>query len=122
MAKKLKKAQALADELQAVTPIRLEVSADTPSYYVNYMGVAHTPYDFTLSVARLPSQLTTEQGEAAKVGAIPIETVLQLIFPVQLMDGLIAALTEQKRKYEQTVERVKKNELKQHVERPSPIN
>jgi hypothetical protein len=76
---------------------------DTPSYYINYAAVAHTEYDFLLSVLRAPAQLTPEQTELAKKGnPLLVEPTLQLIIPPRLIDGIIKALNIQKDKYEQT--------------------
>jgi len=98
--------------------VRLDVKPDTPSYYVNYMGVSHTAYDFTVSAAKIPSPLTQEQVELAKNGQqIPLEPVVQLIVPPLLVDGLIKALIDQKAKYEKTLaQQVKNNEIQhQHI-------
>ena len=74
---------------------------DTPSYYINYAAVAHSQYEFLLSVLRTPAQLSPEQIELAKKGsAVPVEPILQLIIPPRLIDGLIKALSTQKEKYE----------------------
>jgi hypothetical protein len=104
--------------------VRLDVRPDTPSYYVNYVAVTHTPYDFCIGVARIPSQLTSEQAELAKKGEpVPIEATLQLIIPSQLIDGLIKALADQKQKYEENLAKVKKNEPdQQHVGPLGPVH
>ena len=81
--------------------IQPDPKPDTPSYYINYAAVAHTEYDFLVSVLRAPAQLTPEQTELAKKGsAVPVEPILQLIIPPRLVDGLIKALSIQKEKYE----------------------
>ena len=73
---------------------------DTPAYYINYAAVSHSQYDFSLSVLRIPAQLTQEQTELAKKGSdVLIEPILQLIIPPRLIDGLITALNTQKEKY-----------------------
>jgi hypothetical protein len=85
-------------------PITVEVDAkpDTPFYYVNYIGVNHTPYDFTISALKLPSQLSPEQKEyARKKAPVPMEPTLQLIIPTHLIKGLIRALSVQCQKYEE---------------------
>src|SRR6266478_5261860 len=106
MAKRTPKSQ----PQQVIAPIQLEVKPDTPAYYVNYIGVSHTPYDFSLSVARIPSPPTPEQIELAKNGKpIPIEATLQLIVPPLLVDGLLKALTDQKEKYARTLSQQVKN-------------
>jgi|SRR6266853_4202712 len=102
---------------QTISQIRLDIKPDTPSYYVNYMGVSHTAYDFTIGVARISSQLTPEQAESVKKGEpLLLDTILQLIVPPLLIDGLINALTDQKKKYEENLAKAKKNEPKhQHI-------
>lgn len=95
--------------------IRLDVKSDTPSYYVNYVGVSHTPYDFTLSVTRIPSPLPPEQIDLAKSGKpISLEPILQLVMPPLLIDGLIKALIDQQGKYAKTVSQQVKNNESQH--------
>jgi hypothetical protein len=98
--------------------IRLDIKSDTPSYYVNYVGVSHTAYDFTISAAKMQSPPTQEQLEFAKSGEpIPLEPIVQLVMPPLLIDGLMQALADQKEKYEKTLaQQVKNNELQhQHV-------
>jgi hypothetical protein len=99
---------------EATARVRIEVKSDTPSYYVNFIGVSHTAYDFTLSAIKIPSPLTPEQTEASKSGEIPIEPLLQLVIPPLLVDGLIIALTDQKARYEQTLAQQVKNNDTQH--------
>ena len=82
--------------------IRPDPKPDTPSYYVNHASVSHSEYDFIMSVLRVPEQLTLDQAELAKAGQpIPVEPILQIIFPPRLIDGLIKALIIQKDNYEQ---------------------
>lgn len=104
--------------------IKLDVRPDTPFYYVNYMGVTHSVYDFTISVARLPSQLSSEQQQSAeKGGPVVVEATLQLIVPPMLIDGLIRALVDQKQKYAETVAKAAENDPKQqHVEQNRSIH
>ena len=114
MAKRIAKKQ----DQELTANIQWDVKPDTPSYYVNYIGVSHTAYDFTLSAAKIPSPLTQEQAELAKSGKqIPLEPIIQLIIPSLLVDGLIKALTDQKSKHEKTLaQQVKNNEIQhQHV-------
>jgi hypothetical protein len=83
--------------------IRIEIDAkpETPFYYVNYLAVSHTHYDFTISALKLPSQLSIEQKEYAKrQEPVPLEPTLQLIIPVNLVNGLIRALSTECQKYE----------------------
>ena len=81
--------------------IQPDPKPDTPSYYINYAAVAHSEFDFLVSVLRVPVQLTPEQTELVKKGsALPVEPILQLIIPPRLVDGLIRALSMQKEEYE----------------------
>jgi hypothetical protein len=101
---------------ETTAQIRLDVKPDTPSYYVNYIGVSHTPYDFTLSVTKIPSPPTPEQINIAKSGnPIPLEPILQLVVPPLLIDGLIKALIDQKDRYAKTLaQQVKNNEQQKY--------
>ena len=90
--------------------IRVDVKPDTAFYYVNYMTVSHTPYDFNINVTRIPSSLTPEQIEVARKGQpVPVEATLQLVVPPPVVKGLIRALTDQVQKYEKKFG-AKKNE------------
>jgi len=109
---------------QITTGVQLDVKPDTPSYYVNYVSVSHTPYDFTLSVAKIPSPMTQEQVASAQSGKpISLEVILQLVVPPLLIEGLIKAFIDQKKEYEKTLaQQVKNNEMQQHTKLPSPVN
>jgi len=114
MAKRTTKPPTPPEQTVQVKGIKLDVRVDTPSYYVNYMGIAHTVFDFTLSAARIPSQLTEEQVAIVKKGEpLTLEPILQLIVPPILIDGLINALTDQKKRYEETIAKVKEHEHQQ---------
>jgi uncharacterized protein DUF3467 len=81
---------------------RLDPTPETPFYYSNYMSVTHTEYEFTLNVGRIPANLTTEQIEAVKKGQpVSLEPILQLLVPPSVIKGLISALTDQVKTYEE---------------------
>lgn len=104
MAKKRKDTKPIRKPSPKSLPIKIQVDpkTDTPSYYVNYIAVTHSEYDFMVMALRIPSHLTPEQTELAKKSsAVSVEPILQLIVPPRLIDGLIRALTIQKEKYEQ---------------------
>lgn len=109
---------------QITAPVKLDIRPDTPAYYVNYMAVTSNVFDFTISAARLPSQLTSEQAELAKKGEpIAVDAILQLIVPPMLVDGLIKVLVDQKQKHEENLAQVKKNESKQqHIGPPGTVH
>jgi hypothetical protein len=114
MAKPTKKKS--AEEVAGVAAqIRVDAKPDTPWYYVNYIGVGHSPYDFTISAIKVPSPFTEEQMEFARNGeSIPLEPVVQIVIPPLLVDGLIYALTEQKSHYEKTLAQQVRNNESQH--------
>jgi hypothetical protein len=90
--------------------VRLDAKSDTPSYYVNYIGVSHTAYDFTLSVTKIPSPLPQELIDVVKSGKpMSLEPILQLVIPPLLVDGLIKALRDQKERYAKTLAQQEKN-------------
>jgi hypothetical protein len=126
MAKKMPKRRVNNQpEQQMTAQVRLVTKPDTPSYYVNYAAVSHTPYDFTLSVTKVPSPLMDEQVEFVKNGKpIPMEPILQIVLPPLLIDGLIKALIDQKAKHEKTVlQQVKNNEQEhQHIKSTGTIH
>src|SRR5947209_3096328 len=120
MAKRRAKTQ---EEQKLTVQVQIVASTDTPSYYVNYIGVSHTPYDFTLSVTKVPSPATQEQMELVNAGKpLPLEAILQLVIPPLLVDGLISALTDQKQKYQETLrQQVRNNELQHHGKPVGPV-
>ncbi|MFQ5895290.1 MAG: DUF3467 domain-containing protein [Nitrospinota bacterium] len=81
-----------------ITPL---VTEDTPYHYCNYVTVTHSPYDFTLSLIKIPTSLKPDQVEAAKKGEpVALEPIIQMVISPRLVPGLIKALNEQKSKYE----------------------
>jgi hypothetical protein len=81
--------------------IALDAKPDTPFYYVNYMSVAHGPYDFTINVIRIPTSFTPEQRDSIKKGQpVSLEPTLQLVVPPQVARGLVSALQDQIQKFD----------------------
>ena len=117
------KRRAKTEEEKLTVQVKIVARPDTPSYYVNYIGVSHTPYEFTLSVTKVPSPVSEEQMELVKAGKpLPLEAILQLVVPPLLVDGLIKALADQKQKYEETLkQQVKNNDLQQYGRPIGPI-
>lgn len=74
---------------------------NTPTYYANFIEVAHTPYEFSLIFSKVPTKLKAEQYSLAKNNkAIPIDSMLQIDIPPVIIPGLIHALTVQKELYD----------------------
>ena len=99
MPRKTKKAEEKLTQIQFVT----EATESTGQYYANFASVAHTPYDFSLTFAKVVAPPTSEQVATAKAGnPVKIEPLMQIIIPVRLIQGLTEALITQKKKYEQS--------------------
>jgi hypothetical protein len=82
--------------------VTLEVGPDIPSYYVNYVDISQSSHEFTLSVAKVPTRLTSQTAQNLQAtGELRAEALLQLIVPPTLLPSLIKALTLQKDLYEQ---------------------
>ncbi|MGO8816803.1 MAG: DUF3467 domain-containing protein [Terriglobia bacterium] len=82
--------------------VRLEAKAETPFYYVNYVSVGHSAYDFIIGATRIPFPLPPEQQELAVKGQpVTLEPMLQLVVPPAVAKGLMKAISDQVGKYEQ---------------------
>jgi hypothetical protein len=80
----------------------LDVSDDTPSYYVNVLEIAHSRHDFSLVAARVPAKTSVQKLELAKqTGEMRVEPERQLVVPPTVIPSLIRALTIQRASYEQ---------------------
>lgn len=90
-----------------IVNIRLEPKPDTPFYYVNYMSVSHSAYEFSIGVTRVPLPLTPDQMQyVEKELPIVLEPTLQIIFPPSVAKALIKALTDQVGKYEEQIGKI----------------
>lgn len=67
--------------------------------YANFCGVAHTPFDFTLTFCEVMplSEKEIREAEAEHVVRAPVKA--RIVLPVQFVPTLIAALQENLRIY-----------------------
>lgn len=67
--------------------------------YANFCGVAHTPFDFTLTFCEVMplSEKEIREAEAEQVVRAPVKA--RVVMPVQFIPTLIAALQENLRIY-----------------------
>ena len=80
---------------------KVETGPDTPQYYVNHIEVNAGPYEFALSLGRIPARLSDEQmAVAVSTSVISVPADLQVLVPARLISGFIRALTAQKLVYE----------------------
>jgi hypothetical protein len=97
----IKKAAAAPKPEQLRVRIAVDVPEGTPTFYANYVEVAHSKWDFAFIASRLPAKTSAAQVadmQATGTLNIPAEVVINL--PSTLIAGLIRALTAQKEKFE----------------------
>lgn len=90
-----------------------EITESTPTYYSNFVQVSHTPYEFSLTFAKIPSPPNVDQIAMAQAGKpVKIESLMQIAIPVKLMPGLLEALLNQKELYEKSDKKVNQSKQK----------
>jgi len=89
-------------EAEPGTNIQVTVNVtEGPVYYINYAEVTNTPNDFSILGTRLPPKPSQEMiDELKKGGSIDLDTIVQIVFPVSMISGLIRALQTRKEMYE----------------------
>jgi hypothetical protein len=96
MAKKAGKSAA-----PSMARINVVIDPGTPNFYINHADVGHSPYEFWITLSRLPAKLAPDQIESLKGGGpLNLEAMAQLLIPVSLMPSLISALEKQREVYE----------------------
>jgi hypothetical protein len=72
--------------------VELVAGDDIAIYYVNLFEVGHTPFDFTISAARLPAKHRPEViAEAREEKVLRRDVEVQLVFPANVIPALIVA-------------------------------
>jgi hypothetical protein len=68
--------------------------------YANFCGVAHTPFDFTLTFCEVMplSEEDIRNAQQNHVVKAPVRT--RVVLPVQLLPSLVAALQDQLRSFQ----------------------
>ena len=96
-----KKASQPKSPKELAVKISFEASDNVPSYYINHAEVGSSRHEFVLLCGKVPTKATAQQiATATETGQLVLEPLVQLFIPPTLMNGLIDALTEQKKKYE----------------------
>ena len=81
--------------------VKLAVTEDTQSTYVNVAEVSATLNDVSILFARVPAKLSEMQlAEANDTGWLEQDALVEMVLPLQLITGLINALTIQRDVYE----------------------
>lgn len=82
--------------------VAYEPTLDTPTYYSNHFEVGHTRHEFIMLAGRVQGKLTEAmRRELEESGQLSLEPELQILLAPTLMPGLIRALTDQLRKWEE---------------------
>lgn len=76
-------------------------SAPAPRTYANFCAIQHSPFDFTLSFCEVQPLSEGEVESAQRTGVVKAPVRARLALPVQMIPGLIAALQENFRLYQQ---------------------
>ena len=91
--------------------VQLEATPDVPVYYANYVEVGHSPHEFALNVARVPTKIGAERlAEITKSGIISLSPEVQLLLPPTVIPSLIFALQKQLALYETNFGKIRTGE------------
>jgi len=71
-----------------------EEDASVPRVYSNFCSIQHSPFDFTLTFCEMLPLGEREIREAEQNHTVKAPVKARLVLPVQLVPGLIAALQE----------------------------
>ena len=77
-------------------------NSTTPRTYANFCSIAHTPFDFTLTFCEMLPIGEREIHEAQSTHVVKAPVRARMVVPVQMVPGLIAALQENFRLYQES--------------------
>jgi hypothetical protein len=77
-------------------------SVDVPRAYANFCAVQNSPFDFTLSFCEMQPPTDRQLREAQTTHVIKAPVRARIAIPVQMVPGLIAALQDNFRLYQQS--------------------
>jgi hypothetical protein len=72
-----------------------------PRVYSNFCAIQHSPFDFTLSFCEMQPLGERELQEAQSQSVVKAPVRARLVLPVQMIPGLIAALQENYRLFQE---------------------
>jgi hypothetical protein len=80
-----------------------EETSDAPRTYANFCAIQNSPLDFTLTFCEMlpPSEKQLREAQTSHVVKAPVRA--RLVVPVQMIPGLIAALQDNYRGYQESV-------------------
>jgi hypothetical protein len=79
-----------------------EEASDVPRVYSNFCAIQNSPLDFTLTFCEMlpPSEKQLREAQSSHVVKAPVRA--RLVVPVQMVPGLIAALQDNFRGYQES--------------------
>jgi hypothetical protein len=79
-----------------------EDTTDIPRTYSNFCAIQNSPLDFTLTFCEMlpPSEKQLREAQSSHVVKAPVRA--RLVVPVQMIPGLIAALQDNYRGYQES--------------------
>jgi Protein of unknown function (DUF3467) len=72
-----------------------------PRVYSNFCSIQNSPFDFTLTFCEMPPIGAREIQEAQKDSVVRAPVRSRMVLPVQMIPGLISALQENYRLYQE---------------------
>ena len=80
-----------------------EETSNAPRTYANFCAIQNSPLDFTLTFCEMlpPSEKQLREAQTSHVVKAPVRA--RLVVPVQMIPGLIAALQDNYRGYQEAV-------------------
>ncbi len=74
-----------------------------PRVYSNFCAIQHSPYDFTLTFCEVQPLTERDLARAQQTGAVQAPVKARLVVPIQMIPGLIGALEENFRRFQQAM-------------------
>jgi hypothetical protein len=84
-------------------PIVPADDSDTSRVYSNFCAIQHSPYDFTLTFCEVLPLSERDLAKAQQAGAVAAPVKARLVIPIQMVPGLIGALDENFRRFQQAM-------------------
>jgi hypothetical protein len=78
-----------------------EDDSSTPRIYSNFCSIQHSPFDFTLTFCEMLPMGEKEIREAESTHTVKAPVKARLVIPAQLVPGLVAALQENHRLFQE---------------------
>ncbi len=78
-----------------------EEDTTTPRVYSNFCSIQHSPFDFTLTFCDMQPMGEREVREAEATHTVKAPVKARLVVPVQMVPGLVAALQENFRLFQE---------------------